>query len=197
MSNAPAAYPLQWPVGWPRTQPRQKGAYRTSMAGALSNLRVQVKLLAGEAASRTLVLSSNCTLGQERPPDPGVVAFFTLDKQQIAIPCDRWLAVEHNIQAIALTIEAMRAMDRHGARHMMKAMFQGFAALPAPDDWRVVLGVPTCAPGTGTGHQLADAETRYRNLARSAHPDMPGGSQEQMARLNTAIDAARKEFGIG
>jgi hypothetical protein len=63
-----------------------------------------------------------------------------LDGAQVAIPCDRWAKVEQNVQAIALTIESMRAIQRHGAKHMIKAMFQGFTALPAPDDWRGVLG---------------------------------------------------------
>lgn len=186
--SQPTAYPLAWPPGWPRTKVRQRGAYRSSLSGALKNLRGELRHLCGEQAARTLVLSSNVTLGQERPADPGVVAYFTWDGNQMAIPCDRWQVVEHNVQAIALTIEAMRAMDRHGAKHMIRAMFQGFAALPAPsEDWRAVLG---CATGN-----LVMAEDHYRAKAREAHPDRPGGSHEAMARLNAAIAAARAELG--
>lgn len=183
--TAPTAYPLAWPPGWPRTAQRQKGAYRQTLAGALKNLRTGVRLLAGDASAKGLVLSSNCALGQERPADPGVVAFFVFEKQLVAIPCDRWQAVEHNVQAIALTIEAMRAMERHGAKQMIRAMFQGFTALPAPgDDWRAVLGHPKTR---------AEAEAAYRDLARSAHPDA-GGSDDRMAVLNVARDRARAEL---
>jgi hypothetical protein len=180
----PVAYPLAWPAGWPRTTVRQPGKYRTSLAAALNNLRDEVRLLFGEGASKTLLLSSNATLLDPRPKDPGVVVYLTWEKQQVAIPCDRWTTVDANVQAIALTIEAMRAMERHGAKHMIRAMFQGFVALPAPgEDWRAVLGNPDT---------LAAAEARYRDLARDAHPDRPGGSNAAMARLNGAIAEARK-----
>lgn len=186
--NAPTAYPLAWPAGWPRTPAgRQAGPYRTSLAGALKNLRNEVKLLAGESSARSLILSSNVTLGQDRPSDPGVVAYFFRDGDHVAIPCDRWSSVEANVQAIALTIESMRAIERHGAKHMVKAMFQGFIALPAPEDWRAVLGLSE----SSTAKQAEDA---YRLLARKAHPDAPGGSHEAMARLNAAINTARREL---
>jgi hypothetical protein len=182
--SEPAAYPLAWPAGWPRTPSRVTGAYRSTLAGALKNLRDQVRLLAGKASADSLVLSSNCTLGSDRPKDPGVVAFFMYDQQQVAIPCDRWPYVEQNVKAIALTIEAMRAMERHGARHMIKAMFQGFVALPAPGEWRELLGDPKT---------LAEADAAWREKMRTAHPDA-GGTHAKAAALNAAIAQARTEL---
>jgi hypothetical protein len=181
------AYPLTWPEGWPRTKVRERARFRTTLAGALKELRTEVRLLAGEQSARTLVLSSNVTLGAEHPADPGVVAYFTYEQKPVAIPCDRWQAVADNAKAIALTINAMRGMERWGAKHMIRAMFQGFAALPAPDDWRAQLGHPTT---------LTEAEAAFRERARSAHPDA-GGSHEAMASLNRAIDRARTEFAAG
>lgn len=185
MTHSPSAFPLAWPAGWPRTAARASGPYRTALPAALDNLRSQLRLLCGPTAARTLVLSSNVTLGASSPIDPGVVAYFTWEGEQTAIPCDRWNKVEHNVQAIALTLEAMRAIERHGAKHMVKAMFRGFAALPPPEDWRAVLGFPPT---------LAQAEATYRLLMRAAHPDA-GGSHGQAAALNAAIAAARREFG--
>lgn len=188
MADTPSAYPLAWPPGWPRTASRQKAVYRTTLPAALRNLNREIRLLCGEAAARSLVLSSNATLGRVAPADPGVVAYVAWDGQQIAIPCDRWTLIEHNVQAIALTIEAMRAMERHGARHMIKAMFQGFAALPAPgDDWRSVLGNP---------RTIAEADAAFRELAARAHPDR-GGSHDQMAALNNARKRAHDVLGKG
>lgn len=186
----PTAYPLAWPAGWPRTQVRTKGPYRTALSTALNNLRKELAALCGTRAAGTLVLSSNYTLGTDAPRDPGVVAYFTWDEQQMAIPCDRWWTIEQNVQAIALTLEAMRAMERHGAKHMIKAMFRGFTALPAPEDWRKVLFIAPFEKPT-----IEDAERAYRAMARGAHPDRPGGSHDAMARLNRAIEAARKELG--
>jgi hypothetical protein len=72
----------------------------------------------------------------------------------------------------------------------MSGMFTGFTALPAPEDWRQVLFIAPFERLT-----IEDAERAYRAMARGAHPDHPGGSHDAMARLNRAIEAARKELG--
>lgn len=194
--TAPKPYPLSWPPGWPRTAKRDKAPYRTALPAALSNLKRELHALCGQRAAATLMLSSNHALGQENPTDPGVVAYFTWMDELMAIPNDRWPRVEHNVQAIALTLEAMRAMDRHGAKHMIRAMLRGFTALPAPadpEDWRTVLGCRE-DPGSDRSAQLREAEARYQYEARKHHPDKPGGSHERMQQLNDAITQARKEL---
>jgi hypothetical protein len=178
MNNSPAAYPLTWPGGWPRTPKPQKSAFKQTLAAALSGLKKEVQLLGGTG----LLLSSNVILDCARPADPAVVAYFTYEQKQVAIPCDRWLEVEGNIRAIALTIEAMRGMERWGAKHMIRAMFQGFVALPPPADWRGILGNPST---------LEQAEAAYKASMKTAHPDA-GGTHERAAALNTAIKEARK-----
>lgn len=186
------SYPLKWPAGWPRTERPQNGSYKTSVAGALNNLRTEIRRLCGDAAAKTLILSSNATLGNDNPKDCGVVAYVMWEEKQIAIPCDRWVRIEQNVQAIALTIEAMRAIERHGAKHMIRAMFQGFAALPAPGSkrtWRHSLGfAPDSKPS------IDYVEKQYRTLAKDHHPDSPGGNVDRMAEINAAIKQAREEL---
>src|SRR4051794_26675 len=116
----PTAHPLHWPNGWPKTEAmrREHARFKTTISAALANLKKQIQLMGGTG----LVLSSNYTLGMENPKDCGVVAYFQWQGIAMAIPCDRWLRIEHNVQAIALTIEAMRGMERWGAKHMIKAM---------------------------------------------------------------------------
>ena len=164
------------------------------MAGALKNLRTQLRLLCGDKAVGTLVLSSNVSLGVDNPKDPGVVAYFTWDGDAFAIPNDRWLLPEHNVQAIALTIEAMRAMERHGSKHMIKASFRGFTALPPATagqrHWREVLGLPQ--EWVPTRRQLEEVR---RQLALANHPDRDG-SEARMSEINAAFDQAVKELGL-
>lgn len=182
----PQAYPLHWPSAWPRTaKPETGSAFRTTLPSALSSLREEIRRLGGTG----LVLSSNCTLGNERPADPGVVAYFTWHGKSYAIPCDRWSKVEHNVRAIALTIEAMRGLERWGAKHMLEAMFHGFKALPGgktSSAWWEVLRVPR----TATLQQIREA---YRALAKTEHPDA-GGSDASMAALNKAYEEALSQF---
>lgn len=178
------AYPLQWPKSWPKTETNKKedGRFKQTLAGALNNLKNECTRLGG----KNLVLSSNYTLGCERPAEPGVVAYFQLEEANIAIPCDRWKLVEHNVQAIALTIEAMRGMERWGAKHMITAMFTGFKALPQKGsgmDPYVVLKLPL-------GKEVTEAEitAAYKRRAKEVHPDVPGGSEEQWREVREAHD---------
>lgn len=140
-----------------------------------------------------MVLSSNYTLGIKNPKDPGVVAYFVHDGVTLAVPCDRWTKIEDNVQAIALTIEAMRGMDRWGAKHMIKAMFSGFKALPPSTDsnkstWWEELGCPQ----NSTWAEITQA---YRTQAQKRHPDR-GGTHEDMVRLNNALHLAKKAHNI-
>jgi hypothetical protein len=179
------AYPLQWPKGWPKTEPNKREAgqqFKATLAGALEGLRKEVTRL----GCKNLVLSSNYTLGNERPKEPAVVAYFEYNGNPVAIPCDRWSKIEANVRAIALTIEAMRGMERWGAKHMITAMFSGFTALPertGPSCWDI-LGIK--AEPLPTEQVIMAA---YRTKAQAAHPDR-GGSQEAFVQLNQAKDIA-------
>lgn len=180
------AYPLQWPHGWPRTDAlrRESARFKVTLHSALTFLQDELRRL----GAKDVVLSSDCTLGQQNPKDSGVCAYFHYQGINAAIPCDRWRKVEDNVQAIAKTVEAMRGIERWGAKNMIKAAFSGFAALPAPGktsrDWRMVLELN----GDAT---LAKARENYRRLASLRHPDK-GGSTDAMAELNMAWQQAQE-----
>jgi hypothetical protein len=153
----------------------------------LDALHREIRLLGGTS----FVLSSNATLGVTQPADPSVCAYFIHEGVQLAIPCDRWQRIEANVRAIALSVEAIRGMDRWGAKHMVRAMFSGFKALPAPNDgrpWSKVFGL---SPQATT----EEVRITYKLLAQIAHPDK-GGSNERMSEINVAWDQFRKERGI-
>lgn len=46
--------------------------------------------------------------------------------------------------------------------------------------------------GLSQGASLPEAEDAYRELSKSSHPDMPGGSKQAQQRINNAIDYLRK-----
>lgn len=144
----------------------------------------------------SVVLSTNVELrpdgrpyapyARRKPDDPAVAVYFTWRGQQYAIACDCWHLVEHNLQAIRKTIEAMRGIERWGTGDMVVAAFAGFKALPeqaSPSSgltWWAVLGFssPDVSPTA--------IETAYKQLAKKYHPDVPGGSHEMMQQLNHA-----------
>lgn len=186
-----SAYPLSWPPGFPRTLRRETGQFKTTLAGALKNVQDSLRRFASDSGKKLegLIISSNYSLGAERPADPGVSVWFTWDGLQVCIPVDRYSSVASNLQAIHHVIEARRVELRHGTLALVRASFTGFAALPPPANtkpWRDVLAVPVDT-------SLENAEQVYRIKARTAHPDN-GGNHEEMAALNAAIRAARQEL---
>ena len=187
------AYPLQWPDGWPRTPPHKRQPSRFSPGGLTDESRYIIWELE-RLGARHAVVSTNVELRRDglpyssrrAPEDPGVAVYFLLDSRQQCIPCDRWSKVEENARATWKSIEALRGLERWGAKSFVDAAFRGFEALPPPsrDAWWDVLGLPRHADREA-------AETAYRHLAKKAHPDAPGGSDAAMVRLNTAIQEAR------
>lgn len=210
MSEPISAYPLQWPVGWRRTPAHQrveakfrKGKGRWTEHTYQSAERVTL----GEGIRRVLrelrafgiredrvVISSDLRLRQDGLPyanqstsrlDPGVAVYWEEGKRRRCIAIDRYDRLADNLAAIAATLEAMRAIERHGGAEILDRAFTGFTALPQPEQWFTVLGV--------SAHATRDEiEAAYRRLAMQHHPDR-GGDGAEMARINAARDAGLEE----
>lgn len=180
------AYPLTWPHNIPRTKTKVASKFKTALPTALKNVRTSLNLFATDSGKKVenLTISSNVTLDTERPVDSGVAVWFTWDGMSVCIAVDRYPKVEDNVQAIHHIIDGRRTELRHGGLHIVKATFSGLLALPAPagELWSDVLGL-------SWDTTTAEINAAFRRLAETAHPDK-GGSQEAMARLTVARDAA-------
>lgn len=187
------AFPLTWPAGVRRSPRRQSATFQQTVSSAQDGLMHQLRLM----GARNIVISSDVgprkndgTLyarANMNPPDPGVAVYFDRKGQRVCFACDKWYGVHNNIHAIAKTIEALRGIERWGSAEMLDAAFTGFAALPATAggglrDWTEVLGIPATA-----SHD--EKKAAYRRLTMERHPDR-GGSDEAMAELNLAFEAA-------
>ncbi|MCY1218197.1 hypothetical protein D9M72_301380 [compost metagenome] len=189
------AYPLTWPSQFPRKQYPERGAFKTALPAALKNVQDSLRLFAADSGKKIdgLVISSNVTLGVQKPADAGVAVWFTWDGLQVCIPVDRYLSVESNLQAIHHILEARRVELRHGTLALVRATFQGFVALPAPTGkrhWREVFK----ELGATERPTAEDVRRYYQRLASQYHPDRAGGDAVRMAELNQARDDALKEL---
>jgi hypothetical protein len=126
------AYPLWWPDGWPRTAPGAREndhrfhgkSYRLNMGRARDQLLAELRLL----GAKGLVVSTNVELRLDGLPysetrhiaDPGVAVYFTLDGEQLVMARDQFVTVAGNLRTLTLAVEAMRQLERHGGRMMMK-----------------------------------------------------------------------------
>jgi hypothetical protein len=189
------AYPLYWPDGWKRcaSYARSHLQGRLTFGQARDRLLRELRLL----GAANVVLSTNIPLRRDglpyadyrRPDDPGVSVFFTYSKRHMCFACDRYHVIEDNVRAIALTIEALRGIERWGASDMIERAFRGFTAITqaASRSWREVFGF-----GKEEEVSAGDVEAMFRKLAHERHPDH-GGSDAAMTELNLAREQAKAE----
>lgn len=206
------AYPLQWPAGWRHTAAswRERARFGKASRGrdgggwnpgrpltigeAVERVRKQLAMMG--IADDDLVISSNLVLrldglprsNQREPMDPGVAVYWidaaAAGQATRCMAIDRYDRVADNLAAVAATVEAMRAIERHGGAVVLERAFAGFAALPGPasEDWREVL-------------EPEDPEGSYRRLRSRYHPDREGGNVEQFQRVQRAFEQWKREAG--
>ena len=200
------AYPLHWPPGWKRSKHRLRsnfgqGTNRSPLthSRALSNLITELDRL----KAKKVVLSTNLELRLDGLPmagrriidDPGVVVYFELNKKEQCIPCDKWDRVEDNMHAIAKTIDALRGIERWGAKEMVDAAFSGFQALP---DYTNSNPIASIEMGVKYFSDCVDKEHtkhRYKTLVKALHPDNGGNPEEFKDMLNQYNKLVGEHFG--
>lgn len=209
--DSATAYPLSWPDGWERAKARKtSNPFGSSRA-----------LLTFDRARRSLsdelhrlgavgpVLSSNIPIRGDGMPyadaarrkmeDPGVAVYFMLRGKRMVMAQDAYWDIAANFRSLALAIEAMRQLERHGGGTMMEKAFYGFAALPPPEGskprrpWWTVMQY-SADPKERELLSVAEVKARYATLAKRLHPDA-GGTAEAFSELNQARDDAFAELG--
>ena len=202
------AYPLAWPEGWPRTAPSRRTFNYHLKRATFSDSRNDIFAELRRLGAKGVILSTNVPLRQDGLPyanqkpvdgDPGVAVYFTLRDRQMSMARDSYDNVTQNMRSLAMAIEHLRGLERHGGAQMLERAFSGFAQLPPPAgstpeevvDWREEFG--PFPDDMDNMDILALAESRYRRKAKEAHSDA-GGSDTAMIRLNLAIKQAREEL---
>lgn len=203
------AYPLAWPEGWKRTP---SGGRTSAKFSTTKRSSVKQRLTIGDAVMRVretldrmgirdddLVINSDLKLrldgfpmsAQAEPSDPGVAVYWR--ERGAPMRCmaiDQYDRVADNLAAIAATLEAMRAIERHGGAAILDRAFTGFAAIEAPKDhWTDVLGVTRTTPFTAV-------RSIYMRLRSEQHPDR-GGDPAKFQRIQAAYEAYLRDFNGG
>lgn len=208
------SYPLSWPAGWPRTKPadRRSARFRRTesvYSAALGrNYTDRREITVSSALDRVvreiermgvphqkIIFSTNVELGRNGwplsnrrdPDDPGVAVYWTdpATKQQQCMAIDIYDSVAGNIAAVAATLDAMRAIERHGGAQILKRAFQGFTALPSTT---TALSLEQAAdvlsrrsfniPASAIIRNADNARSAYRAAAGKTHPDAGGSTDE-------------------
>lgn len=202
----PTTRPLCWPEHMPRARRRVASNFcrKDKSDGGSRSLRFteaekELQDELGRMSATHVVISSNVLTrsGVGDIADPGVAVYFRRRGQAQVIACDHYTTAADNAYAVAKTIEALRAVERHGSATLGDQAFSAFREIPAGASdapkarhWRDVLGVPDTIDRET---QLDLAELYFKRGAAKSHPDR-GGTDEAMAELNGAIARAREEL---
>lgn len=188
------AYPLCWPVGYPRSKQTSDSRFeRHTLSQATKKVITEI----GRFGDKNPIISTNMPLRKDGMPradylkrsisDYGVAVYFKYKEKQVVLACDRWTSIEDNLWSIALSIEAMRGLERWGVSDILDRTFTGFKALPegpTPHSCWDVLNMPAT--------KNADTVRRqYLDLAKTKHPD-GGGTKEDFHQLQEAYKEAIK-----
>src|SRR5260370_28335246 len=145
--------PLCWPANWKRTTSRTRaqfgrvnsgidGAYggksRVGMAEAIDRIADELRRMG--IKEENVIVSTNVPLnlsGSPRgdrgePSDPGAAIYWTHKGKSQCMAIDRYTRVADNLAAIAATLDALRAIERHGGGSILQRAFIGVSPLPAP-----------------------------------------------------------------
>jgi hypothetical protein len=127
-----------------------------------------------------------------RPVTSAVVVSFTRpDGRRLVFPCDAYAFWQDNVWAVRLSLEALRAVDRHGVT-AGDQQYEGFAALPSGGNGKMSEEAARTLLAELSGFEesalafpsvFAIAVQRARS---KAHPDV-GGSTDGFQKLEEAI----------
>lgn len=197
------AYPLAWPTGWPRTghaqlkdgdttfkKPNASKGYGTR-PWTFAEARDALIDECWKHTKSPPVLSSNFQTGRNGPiegkrrPDDQAIAIYLLRKgKPYVMACDRYGDAEGNMRSLALALEALRTLERHGGGLMLDRAYEGFTAITSGRrPWEILDVVPNA-----TADEIRAA---WRAKIAAAHPDQ-GGAESDAAEINQARDTMLK-----
>lgn len=212
-------FPLQWPENAKRTPTGKRERSRFGIRGQVSFSQSRRELLdeLSRLGAANAVITSDLPTRHDGLPyatnvtrdiDSGIAVWFVLpddhgNLQERVFACDRWVSHAENMRGLALTIAAIRGIDRWGVADAAARAFAGFAALPPGSSgtvppgpvkrsWREIFGM-TAFETLAPPDLLAIARSRHRERIKVAHPDA-GGSHEAAAEINAALAEAEQEL---
>lgn len=195
----------------PRTGGNQTSLFRCGPTKAYQMLADEVRRIGGDAViieagfREDQIRNDGWPYSSARPSHSAVRVSFHSRHGPLSFECGTYKTIDDNLYAIALTMQALRAVDRYGAVKGAQ-QYKGWKQLPGDQ--------PPEQPTTAVDLRMAAAflcklagepdsmipavlnlpssiREVYRAAALRCHPDR-GGSPEMMARVNAAKDLIEK-----
>lgn len=180
----------EWPGKPTPGYQRKRAPFRTAYAKTLDLLESELAhLLAKDILIQAYlrrgdIRNDGWPRSSARPSQPGIIVTFQSRGSSMSFPCDHFDGWEDNLRAVALSLEALRMVDRYGVTRNSE-QYRGFTALPSSDPLsKRAAAIAFFSKLTGWPEQQVrgDIQGAYRLAARAAHPDT-GGSHNSFVAL--------------
>lgn len=198
----------QWPGE--RTRFAISSSFRAEHSDTLRLLDREL----GYLRARNVVIQADCDRSQIRMDgmlyagaklrSAGIILSFDSKHGPLSYPCDKYSNWQANLRAIALSLEALRAVDRYGVTRRAE-QYKGWAKLPPPEaalfgsDGEAASFLASIVPAIVPSDLLRDVEiyrSAYRSAAAATHPDRTAGDDSAFKRVQAARLLLDKRFGV-
>jgi len=195
-------------TNWPgdREKTRQRARFDSSYAQTLTLLADELRRLAARQVVIQAGFSSSDIRNDgwprsnaKKPVDPGVILSFQSKHGPLSYPCDRFNEWQDNLRAIALSLQALRAVDRYGVTRRAE-QYRGWTQLPPPPPPKPAFGGFRSKQAAAewlcwAADSIFSASTFVRSkderdkairiAQRRLHPDV-GGNHEDFVKIEHA-----------
>lgn len=184
----------QWPHQPCRS--RKYSPFRAKYSDTLGLLDRELRNL----RARHVVIQADCDASEVRRDGqlrsgarlrgPGIVLSFETNKGAMSFPCDTYTDWQANLRAIAMSLEALRSVDRYGVTRNAE-QYRGWTALPdkSGDDVESAAATVVSMAGGMISQVVASKDAwddvRKRGCA-AMHPDRFGDDGTQFKKFMEA-----------
>ncbi|QDH85220.1 DnaJ-like chaperonin [Gordonia phage Nubi] len=212
MSDYPTGMTLRPIERWPRklTVNRERSPFSAPWKSTLVMLERELAHLSSDP--RRLVAPSVLQIAMReqdfrldgmpranaRPEHPGVIlSVESHARGSLSFPCDKYLTWQDNLRAIALSLEALRRVDRYGTTPNAE-QYTGWAQLPSASTVSASLTVDEAeavlrsqAGDFDESLSLGTLAQVYRRARANAHPDRHHDDRQYWDAVEAAADVLR------
>lgn len=223
MSDYPTGMTLRPIHQWPGqlTQNRRASAFSAKFSDTLELLRRELRLLEPESRyyPKTVLQiamdekdfrNDGMPRAQAKAQHPGVILTIyptAAGASELTFPCDTFLTWQDNLRAIALTLEALRKVNRYGVSQSGQ-QYRGWRAIESGSSVPAEMGPLAAASflwslagnanddphDTPLDRMRANNEVArnvYRAARKNSHPDRNGGDSGDFLRAETVAKVLR------
>ena len=203
------------PIGvWPRKENwnRKRAPFKSAYTDTLDLLERELRHLGAQQIEIQIDLPASkirndgWPMSNARPLSPKVIVSFIASRQPGSpvrvFPCDRFAYWEDNLRAIALSLEALRKVDRYGVTTSGE-QYAGFKQLAATstntinaEQAAAVLSEVTNVHRANILNYADTAKDAVRRAIAFTHPDRNNGDRTAYDRVDAARSVLSSHHGV-